>query len=846
MRNIFALLLPLLALVGCTLSIEDELPQPEEMGFDEPVTIENELGTVTYQFQDDVLYVTERVQEHITVINDSTFFYDGSTPKEWRPYVGCKLAASVSHLLYNGLNNRVIRVTPQDGGYLVETERTTIEDVYKELSYNLDVENNIPYVTDDTSPETLEALGIEKINDSTYYSWALYDEMRDKALGIKHKDKTRTSESVDTYKEGTNKLLDITIDTRSGLISGIKESYRAWDEVALYMKEKAASLTKKAKEKGIAGGLFSGEFYAALHVSRVSHTRTHVMRDEKLQKEENWTESYDVYTFGSEAGYAIEQDIASSTTAEKVGKQATFIKNANAHKAFRPFTEGQNLLGSYFDKNAPKIKMPSFNIKFGAFMLGPVPFNLCFKGGVDVELSLQGCFAASMSATTETWRKGYKIANGHETQVNELVKKGTVVTNEAVVDGNLAIGVSGRVAIGLEIAGSAGFDIGLNAECYLKAEGKIGYMPSVNADTYITASGNVHFYAEAYGDVQVYLAPLGMSLWNKQLCKFLNVSLFDFTSSFSPKVAYVGGNANQTQQGDHLVNAYFALNQLGFTKSLLTTKKASPQMRLYFGPYKEDGEYINMLLVDKDNNLITVEEADERTNYYFYWIGNIPDDVSYCTLVPCLGSTKPDLDKESVICTDYQQVLEVGKPKIDIISKLTHQSYGGEAITAYNVVKGSAESYVDVNAESSGGGVSIDVNKLRQYDLMAGFSVKNGSYIDSWRIKVEIYDQYKKKLATVPVKMSAKNNKTGVYTLVFTFFSNWAKDGLSSGNPPPMYYKVRPYWTPAAEAQNADGSSSAKEVRGNSSDFIPIEYEAEYDTPLGFEKEYGTIVNSSM
>ena len=67
-------LLPFFAtfiIAGCTLMMDEvDEPEPEEVGFDEVATYENEYVTVNYQYQEGVKPVTENVLEYVVESDD--------------------------------------------------------------------------------------------------------------------------------------------------------------------------------------------------------------------------------------------------------------------------------------------------------------------------------------------------------------------------------------------------------------------------------------------------------------------------------------------------------------------------------------------------------------------------------------------------------------------------------------------------------------------------------------------------------------------------------------------------------------------------------------------------------
>ena len=87
-------------LASCTLSMEEWAIPEEQRGQGEIYTEENDYGSISYQFADSVLYVTENIQEQylVRVEEDSILYFSDQIPEEWRPYVGQKMAAGISHL----------------------------------------------------------------------------------------------------------------------------------------------------------------------------------------------------------------------------------------------------------------------------------------------------------------------------------------------------------------------------------------------------------------------------------------------------------------------------------------------------------------------------------------------------------------------------------------------------------------------------------------------------------------------------------------------------------------------------------------------------------------------------
>ena len=104
-------LLPFFAtfiIAGCTLMMDEvDEPEPEEVGFDEVATYENEYVTVNYQYQEGVKPVTDNVLEYVVESDDPNYLYFmDNIPEKWVPKVGEYLAGGCSPKIPEGLCNR--------------------------------------------------------------------------------------------------------------------------------------------------------------------------------------------------------------------------------------------------------------------------------------------------------------------------------------------------------------------------------------------------------------------------------------------------------------------------------------------------------------------------------------------------------------------------------------------------------------------------------------------------------------------------------------------------------------------------------------------------------------------
>jgi hypothetical protein len=258
MKKYIYLIATMFLLGGCTLSMEDWVTPEEDRGKDEPYTVESEYGTITYQFADSVLYVTDKVQEDyiVRVEHDSILYFNGNIPGKYRPYVGMKLATGCSHLLPYGLNHRVLSVEDVGGILKVVATKVSTDEVYEHLSYCIDadlVTANLDGLTEEELLDYGYELTVNEAGDTIIMDWNEYDvdkglrpagakrrslkrytradedndftDEKDEKKGDGLEEENSEEGAKDNADEGTKKseLIDFFIDTRGvgGLVDGL-------------------------------------------------------------------------------------------------------------------------------------------------------------------------------------------------------------------------------------------------------------------------------------------------------------------------------------------------------------------------------------------------------------------------------------------------------------------------------------------------------------------------------------------------------------------------------------------------------------------------------------------------
>lgn len=150
MQKSHILSLSLLLLVGCSLSMEEDLfsedksaEELEEVGFDEPYTQETEYGDITFQYSDSTVVLKQAAMDYlISVDADSILCFSDNIPTDLLIRPGHYVSAPCSHILPTGLCNYVESLTHEAGMYRMVTRRAGMEQVFDEL----DVSLNIDYI----------------------------------------------------------------------------------------------------------------------------------------------------------------------------------------------------------------------------------------------------------------------------------------------------------------------------------------------------------------------------------------------------------------------------------------------------------------------------------------------------------------------------------------------------------------------------------------------------------------------------------------------------------------------------------------------------------------------------
>ena len=154
-------------LTACTLMDNDLRGLPETPGFKEVVHVENDEGTIDYQYNPNTKVLDESYLGYIASMdydNKTLYLYD-YIPEDLRPEVGDVLAAVRSEKLEWGLSHNVRAVKKEGNLYAVAIEKATLDEVFKTLK--VDCETN--FVLD--YPEEDEESGAASTRSETRSGW---------------------------------------------------------------------------------------------------------------------------------------------------------------------------------------------------------------------------------------------------------------------------------------------------------------------------------------------------------------------------------------------------------------------------------------------------------------------------------------------------------------------------------------------------------------------------------------------------------------------------------------------------------------------------------------------------
>lgn len=855
MKKYIYLIATLFLLGGCTLSMEDWVLPEEQRGQDEPYTVESEYGTITYQFADSVLYVTDKIQEQyiIRVEHDSILYFNGNIPDKYRPYVGMKLATGCSHLLPYGLNHRVLSVQDVGGILKVVATKVSTDEVYEHLSYCIDADVVNTDLSDMTEEEMLDygfELTVNENGDTIIMDWNEYDV--DKGLrpaAAKRRslkrftradvdDEENSEEGAkDDANDGTKKseFIDFFIDTR-----GIEGFLEGASVMANFKKGAYVSIcdaVKKAQNAN-ASKMVNHSLYCGFGLKVVSYQRAHVEVDKDNDYEMKYTDSWSEWIVKSELGWGASSNMT--------GYKDTYSYRKSLGLPNGPFIG--SLKEAIHNKAIPQGGFVRTSKNWNSFTIRviitatPIPIAFIASASITPTIELNGCLCSSFTYTSDKVRTGYIHRGKDEEEIKDkIIEKGKISDASIMLNGSLKVGMKFRAAAGLEFAGTLGVTCGANVETYLEASGSVDIGDAISTGSFgwKNFDGNIRFYSDFYGDIQVHVAPLGFHLWDKQIAKFGTTHLINLAYKYGPSVYYISQKVYKgkdfrwdLEDTDSIgIGGYYQFKDLDGVKAMFNAKNYYPGMKLYFGPIS-DNNYVYMLPSEFAVRPLTSSEwknVDEGETYWFYWKGLLNEHekdgmpVTEAHLVPVLMGlfsniedlysgtpTQSNMDIIGKILADAMEVkgsecaVDLGDP---VITTLEAGQIEGTALTGDDLNGHEQGGYVSTEDGEHGGQSVMTKKEVRGYTVYTSVKVQGGTQMKEWGLKIYIFGPDGKK-RLLRRKLPVNKLRSGTYTFIFYFESDWGTTKSIDTQNQHLYFRIQPYWSdPRAsdfiEAQDA-------------------------------------------
>ena len=873
-KSFLHLILTIMSVVlvaSCTLSMEDWVVPEEERGKDEVYTVKNEWGSISYQFADSVLYVTENIQEQylVRVEADTILYFSDQMPREWRPYVGMKMAAGISHLLPYGLNNRVLSVENVGGLLRCVTTRIGLDDVYEHLRYSFDGYATAPAI----DPEDLDSIDLEdygyqlhidpETGDTTIVDWNDYDILKGtrpayaRRRSLRH---TRADDKIPEEKIGkdnikSQSILEFSFDTRD--IENLdKDNIDRWMSTikkGFVDNVRAAVAFQKSKQK-------NGSIYVAAKVAILHYSRFHALRDEDKGIDEEWTDTWSEWNLAAEAGYEYKATFGGEL---KPGDNDFGMPDKGFADMVRGFKDGG------FKKAISPVKMRKKKFSYVKVRIPlvatPVAFAILIEGSITPTFEINGSLCLSTKYTSDKLRNGHRVNKGQEPEYFEdkKIEEGGFSAPSCMINGSYKVGAKGRLAAGFEVGGAVGVTIGANIEGYFEgnASFKIGVFKgttyedgtSKNYVSWYDITGTpFKFYVDVYGDVTMSIAPLGIDLWSKELTKFLTKRLVNIIPETSTGIRYKGGDStfgahlgqnyeDSSWDGVGDITGWFVPhNSHSLLAALMGSSKYYPAMKLYVGDIK-DNKWIWMRRSGGElylpSNQWMMIKNDEQYGFREITGMNIlqqiagKKEISYAYVVPAFVSFNTDnllhvnenFDSKA-ITGDIDEVVEFKNEAVMIdLARPSIQTLNAQHLESMDV-SGSIDKGTYVSNEGNNPGVQkaskTSQAYVRQYFFYTSVQVTGGSFMKGWGLTVYILSPRKKWLLKKIIPVNKL--RSGRYTFLFSFFSDWVpvETAYEEDHIEHLYFRVTPYWEVEAEGERAIIQAEDKK---STKDF-PIDY----------------------
>lgn len=581
--NILALLLIAFTFGGCTLSMEEWLDDPatgevpEELrGVDEPYTeIIPDVITVTYKYNPGVRPVTTKHRGYLAYIEADTilYFYD-NMPKDLLPLEGEYLAAGITPQFPTGLNHRVLAVSHEGGLYKVVTTLATMNEVYDDLIYELDLAYVPPlndFMEEDSTSELEYSDGAEN-SKIVVTDWSIYNKVKgltDEDIKFIKRANTRSiihsepkiitrgsgdnNSKVDSVSWGFTYRSDLNLDDNAGT-----KKTNWFDKI----------FGKEIKEIVQRNNKFlpnNSSIYLELSLCNKTVVRAYSLVNKDDEYDKTYTETTETFKLGMAMGVDLGQRFSLGSDAEDGNILKSSWQKANQKFKFEKLKEAigrSKVLGAI----APKIKRLK-DVEIALNIGATVPVQVVFKAGLDLNFNFNGNVAV-FKETGDYRCEGYEYNKGKKSPIQ---RKRTLPTDYSFTgSGTLLFSLIPNVSVGFRfIAGSdkvgaLGVDFGIDGNIKLiEAKAEIGTTDNLKGPIYTDASiGSsciinpfVNFYAELFG----------WNLWSNKLTFEQYWTLWNTASKVHPTLVQmeVPGSLRYRHDGTPIIDYTYIVSDLG-------------------------------------------------------------------------------------------------------------------------------------------------------------------------------------------------------------------------------------------------------------------------------------------
>ena len=747
---LFHLALPILAamlLTTCTLSMEDYVIPEEEKGFDEPVVVKNDFGTITYQYNEGVQSLTPNIQDDylVYVEDDSILYFMDSTPERYVPKVGGLIAATCTPKIPLGLESRVLSVTQQDGMYRVVTSRTTRNEIYKDLDVKIELDYLVP-------------------------ERAVYDSLELAQKGVDIKDLEQIDMTfIDEYYGVPEKARS------PRYISRARRATRAGDE-----KEKDDIITDKTETKTINHNITldyplgnDKSFKATVGFTDV--TTQHYYYEE--HKKQDYRKEYTIRSSQSTLSLRL--------AGEKIFKQAKndgdLIVGRDLREAYQNFKRYCSAPGSKLKAIVKPFEIVGIKV--------PLPgTSFFFVINFEAKISLSGEFygEGAVTITQPKTLMGYEYSNGSKRELKQTLEPASLYFSKAAIGGSATVQATVSAGIGAEHA--SGFGATINAGITVGAtyNFELGYKgngTSHCADVTSKATVFIDFNVFA----KVYFSPAGISLFNCDV-DIWKKRLYSKDTNFLPVIDRHESNFKREiirpKEGVSLwqYTVNYAFKSLWPLDNIFGHKEHTfPRLRVYYGSlegsYREfkSAAEIGAAQIPMLKYASTIDV--DRTFSFVFNDNDVDPTASSLICVPVLYD---DMDDTYTVLTSVKWTYEKRNPKVTVVK--------GTA----RVRNDKASKFMDAEEfEERTGRSGSTIDQYNRYEFWNTFKFQQTENIQKWGVFVQIVDASDKPVYDLKKLIYSKDevNDPEVYsngyvepgnkTVMLNFFTTFAPKQVS-------------------------------------------------------------------